>query len=424
VASFGVSAAPLLRVTNIGRMPPRPALLVLNQYYAPGQESTAQLLADLCEALVEDYDVTVVTGTVHDAPRAERTSRNRVDVIRVGSTAFDRSRLALRGLNYVSFVVLALFAALRRPKPQVVLCLSDPPFVSVLGVVVARRHRVPLVVVTQDVFPEIAVALGRLDNPVIVGVLDRLIRYGLRHATRVVAIGEHMRRRLVAKGVREDRISVIPNWTDTEALRPRERKNAWAREHGLTDRFVVMHSGNVGYAQDLPTLLHAASQLRDLDDLVVVVVGSGAMGAKLAELATRLGLDNVRFLPYQPRERLAESLSSADVHVVGLAAGLAGYVVPSRLYGILAVGRPVIVHADEESETAELVRTQEAGVVVPPGEPELLAQAIRDAHSQREKLERMGRAARAYAEAEASRDVAIGRYRSLIDAVAARRVSG
>ena len=286
MAFSAVSAAPLRLVTNIGRMPPRPALLVLNQYYAPGQESTAQLLADLCEALAEDYDVTVVTGTVHDAPRAERTSRNGVNVIRVGSTAFDRSRLALRGFNYVSFVVLALVAALRRPRPQVVLCLSDPPFVSVIGVIVARRHRVPLVVVTQDVFPEIAVALGRLDNPVIVGVLDRLVRFGLRHATRVVAIGEHMRRRLVVKGVREDRISVIPNWTDTEALAPRERTNEWAREHALTDRFVVMHSGNVGYAQDLPTLLHAASRLRDLDDVVVVVVGSGAMGAKLAELAS------------------------------------------------------------------------------------------------------------------------------------------
>ena len=119
-----------------------------------------------------------------------------------------------------------------------------------------------------------------------------------------------------------------------------ERANAWAREHGLVDRFVVMHSGNLGYAQDLQTVLHAATYLRDLEDLDFVLIGSGAMGTELAALAKRLGLRNVRFLPYQPRERLAESLSSADVHVVGLAAGLAGYVVPSRLYGILAVGVP------------------------------------------------------------------------------------
>ena len=109
--------------------------------------------------------MTVVTGTVHDAPRPEQTVRNGVKVVRVGSTAFDRKRLALRGFNYLSFVVLALVTALRRPRPDLVLCLSDPPFVSAIGVAVARRHRVPLLVITQDVFPEIAVALGRLDNP-------------------------------------------------------------------------------------------------------------------------------------------------------------------------------------------------------------------------------------------------------------------
>ena len=223
-------------------MPPRPALLVLNQYYAPGQESTAQLLTELCEALAAEYEVTVVTGTVYHAPKPERTIRNGVTIIRVGSTAFDRSQLALRGINYLSFVLLALGACLRRPWPQLVLCLSDPPFVSAIGVVVAKRHRAPLLVVTQDVFPEIAVALGRLDNPVIVGILGSLVRFGLSHATRVVAIGEQMRRRLVTKGVRDDAISVIPNWTDTENLVPRERSNAWAQEHGLVDRFVVMHS--------------------------------------------------------------------------------------------------------------------------------------------------------------------------------------
>ena len=145
--------------------PPRPALLVLNQYYAPGQESTAQLLTELCEALAEEYDVTVVTGTVYHAPKPERTTRNGVTIIRVGSTAFDRSRLALRGFNYLSFVTLALAAGLRRPRPRLVLCLSDPPFVSAIGVAVARRHRAPLLVVTQDVFPEIAVALDDSTTP-------------------------------------------------------------------------------------------------------------------------------------------------------------------------------------------------------------------------------------------------------------------
>lgn len=398
-------------------MPPRPALLVLNQYYAPGQESTAQLLAELCEALADEYDVTVVTGTVYDAPRPERTVRNGVTIVRVGSTAFDRSRFALRGFNYISFVLLALVTGLGRRRPDLVLCLSDPPFVSAVGVAVARRHHAPLLVVTQDVFPEIAVALGRLDNRLLVAALDRLVRFGLANADGVVAIGQVMRRRLREKGLREDAITVIPNWTDTDVLSPTPRDNRWAREHDLVDRFVVMHSGNLGYAQDLQTLIYAATFLRDLADLRFVIIGSGAMGGVLADVAKRLEVNSVRFLPYQPRDRLSESLSSADVHVVGLAAGLAGYVVPSRLYGILAVGRPVIVHADEDSETAEIVRENGCGLVVPPGRPELLAHAIRSAYAGRADLQQMGASARAYAVGEASRDVAIERYRRLIGEV-------
>ena len=271
----------------------------------------------------------------------------------------------------------------------------------------------PLVVVTHDVFPEIAVELGRLRNPLLVTVLDRTVRFGMRRADRVVAIGETMRKRLVSKGVRPDRIRVIPNWTDTEALTPRPRDNDWARERELTNRFVVMHSGNVGHAQDLDSLVHAATFLRDLERLRLVVIGSGARHAELVALAARLGVD-ILFLPYQPRDRLAESLSSADVHVVGLARGLSGFVVPSRLYGILSVGRPVIAAAEEDSETAQIVEGTGCGVVVPPGRPELLANAIRSAYEGEHDLGEMGRRAREYALAEADRTVAIGRYRLLL----------
>ena len=181
--------------------------------------------------------------------------------------------------------------------------------------------------------------------------LQALVRRYLRRADRIVAIGETMRSRLVAKGARADRIAVIPNWVDTSVLVPAERDNPWAREHGLDGGFVVMHSGNVGHAQDLDALIRAATLLREVEDVVVAIVGGGARHDELVALARSLDAGNVRFLPYQPREVLSQSLSAADVHVVGLARGLAGYVVPSRLYGVLAVARPVIVAADAESET-------------------------------------------------------------------------
>jgi glycosyltransferase involved in cell wall biosynthesis len=179
-----------------------------------------------------------------------------------------------------------------------------------------------------------------------------------------------------------------------------------------------MHSGNVGHAQNLDNLIRATTFVRDLDDLTAVIVGFGARHAAEAALAERLEA-NVVFLPYQPRELLPESLSAADVHFVGLQRGLAGYVVPSRLYGILAVGRPVIAAADADSETARVVAEAGAGLVIPPGRPDLLAATLREVHGGAHDLEAMGRRGRAYVTEAADRSVAFERYRALLDEVAA-----
>jgi glycosyltransferase involved in cell wall biosynthesis len=395
-------------------------VLVFNQYYWPGVEATAYLLSELSRELADEFAITVVTGKLKGHPNEPRTVHEGVEVIRVPSTAYHRANIWLRALNYVTYLLGSLLVGLRAPRPDVVFCMTDPPIIANVALIVARRFRVPLVVVSQDVFPEIAVELKRLENPAVIVVLRLLIREYLRRADRVVAIGETMRRRLEQKGARPERVSVIPNWVDTGALVPTARRNAWSREHGLDDAFVVMHSGNVGHAQNLDALLRAATFLRDLDELRIMIVGEGARRDELMELAARLDVDHVTFLDYQPRETLSLSLSAADVHVVGLAAGLAGYVVPSRLYGILAVGRPVIVAAEAESETAQLVEEVGCGVVVPPGRPELLAEAIRKAHDGELDLEAMGAAGRAYVTATADRSVAVGSYRALLAEAAGR----
>ena len=394
----------------------RSRILVLNQYYWPGVEATAHLLTELCEALAEDYEVEVVTGVLHGHEEAPREAEhNGVRIVRVSSTSYERSELARRAVNYFSYLGASLAYALRAPAPDLVLCMTDPPIVGDLGVAIGRRFRVPVLVISQDVFPEIATELDRLRNPAVVGVLGGLVGAYLRRADRIVAIGETMRERLEAKGAPRERLRVIPNWVDTRAITPQPRDNDWAGSHDLVSGFVVMHSGNVGHAQDLDSLVRAATFLRDRDDVRIVIAGFGARHAEMVELALRLEVeDTVRFLPYQKRERLPLSLSSADIHVVGLAKGLAGYVVPSRLYGILSAGRPVIAAADEESETARLVEEVGCGVVIPPGRPELLARTIRAAAEGAYDLAEMGRRGRAYVEEEADRVVAMERYRALV----------
>ena len=276
---------------------------MLNQYYWPGVEATAQLLAQLCEALAEEMDVTVVTGQLrgHAALPVDEV-RHGVRIVRVRSTAYDRAQLHHRAANYVTYLGDTILTALRGERPDLVLCMTDPPIVGDIGLVVARRFGVPLLVISQDVFPEIAERVKRLESKVVVGALRQLVGLYLRRADRVVAIGETMKLRLVEKGARPGRVEVIPNWVDTTEITPQPRDNDWARGHRLEESFVVMHSGNVGHAQDLDTLIRAATFLRDLDRLRILVIGFGARHHELVELATRLEVKGtVWFLPYQPR---------------------------------------------------------------------------------------------------------------------------
>ena len=405
-------------------MPPRsdsrrPRLLVLNQYYWPGVEATANLLTELCEALAEDYDLTVVTGAARE-PLPSRDVRNGVTVIRVHSTVYDRARLSRRATNYFTYLFGAVREALGSERPEVVISMTDPPFIGAAAELVARRFRVPLLVISQDVFPEIAVKLGRLKNPLVVGVLGAVIGSYLRFADRVVVIGETMKRRVVEKGVNPDRIRVISNWGDAERVTPQPRDNEWTRQNDLVENFVVMHFGNVGHAQDLDTLIRATTLLRDLDDLAVPIIGVGARLQELTELAETLEADKVRFLPWQPYDNRALPISAAHLHVVGLARGLAGYIVPSRMWGVLAAGRPVIAAAEEESETAAVVRKTGCGLVVPPGDALRLAEAIRACHDGAHDLVEMGRRARTYAEAETDRSIAVARYRKVLEEICVR----
>lgn len=390
-------------------------ILVLNQYYWPGREATALLLTELCEYLARDYDVTVVTGLLHEQGVGPGVDvRNGVTIVRVRSTSFDRRSLLLRGVNYSSYLLMTALRAVTLHRPDIVFSMSDPPIVGALAVAIGRRFRVPVITVSQDVFPEVAVALGRIDNVALIRLLDITSRWYLRNSTAVVSIGETMRARLIEKGADPASVRVIPNWTDLGSIRPVPRRNVWSAEQGLDDKFVVMHSGNVGYTAAVDSLVRAATFLRDREDIEVLVIGQGARWAEVSGLAGVLEADHVRFLDYQPRERLALSLGTGDLHVVGLAEGLAGYVVPSRLYGILAAQRPVLAAAEAESETARLVQELECGIVVPPQRPELLTRAIRDAADGKYDLEAMGRRGREWVEGEGGREIAVERYRSLV----------
>jgi lipopolysaccharide/colanic/teichoic acid biosynthesis glycosyltransferase len=233
-------------------------------------------------------------------------------------------------------------------------------------------------------------------SPVVDRALDRVGRALLARADRVVAVGETMRDRLVEdKGAEPTRVAVIHNWADCAALTPRPKDNPFAREHGLAEPFVVMHSGNVGLSQNLDTFVDAAARLREERGLVWVIMGDGARRVPLQARVRALGLEGqVRFLASQPAERLADAFGSADAFVIGLRQGLAGCIVPSKLYGILAAGRPYIAAVEPACEVASVTFKHDCGLLAPPGDSAVLAARVLELYRDRPLARHLGANAR------------------------------
>ena len=393
----------------------RPRLLVLNYYYGPS-ESTGQLLRELCEDLATEMPVTMVAAKPGDE-ETKRMPHRGVDVRWVPSTRFGKGSIALRLLDYLSFLVCALPTVLRAPRPDVVLCMTNPPFVGLLGVLAAALRRARLAITVQDVHPDVGVISGRLTSKPAVWALGWVQRFLIRRADRIVVISDAMGRRMVERGADSSQISVIGNWIDAEEIVPEQRDNEWAREHELADRFTLMHAGNVGLLQDIETFVDAAALVPEAR---FVIVGEGANKAALIERAAALGSGDVVFLPRQPREALASLLASADAHVVSLMPGLAGLMEPSKLYGILAAARPVLAGMEEGSETFEVVERSDCGVISTPGDPQAFAAAARRLieAGEAERTE-MGRRGRSYCEQFCSREHATRAYREMLVGLAA-----
>ncbi len=392
-------------------------VLVLNRSYWPDVEATGQLLTELCEELACSCSVTVIAGqpnhSFENTDLPAREVRNGVDIIRVRNRRYSKTSLWSRGVGLASYLLLSSWQALRAPRPDVVIAESDPPVLGLLGALLRRWHRCKFVNYLQDLHPEVGLTLGRMRPGPLTFLLRTTTQIGLWAADRVVVLGRDMQRRVGARGVSADRIAVVPNWSDTSAVRPgppsRELRAAW----GVDGTFVVMYSGNLGLAQNLDLVLEAAALMVG-EPVVFVLAGEGASKERLRQKAVERNLTNVRFRPYAPKERLGEALGAADLHLVTLQSGLAGYIVPSKLYGILAAGRPYIAAVDADSEVASLTDEHGCGVRVPPDSPAALAEAIRRCQSTPDDLQRMGAAGRALAEREFDRTRAAERFRAVL----------
>ena len=395
-----------------------PHVAFLNRVYPPAPGATGALLAELAPALVDrGWRVTVCTGPAEGAPASEVTADG-VHVERVAALPFTRDSTLRRGLAYASLFPAFAARVLRRPSPDVLVTKTDPPMLKVLGPLLARLTGAQAVHWAQDLYPEVAAGVGVLaDDGLVTRAMRALSDRALRGHDHVVAVGRCMRERLVAdRGLGPDEVSVVPNWPPSVVESVPHEANPFRVEHDLDDRFVVMYSGNMGLAHPFDAVLDAAARLQeDQPEVLILFVGEGPRKAALRRQVDRRGLANVRFLPFQPKARLHQSLSAADLHLVTMRPALEGLVVPSKLYGALGAGRPVCFLGPEGSEAARVLHEHDCGSVLPDPDGAALAEAIRAWH---EAPERWAEACdRARAAVDGAFAGAVDRFDALLRAV-------
>jgi colanic acid biosynthesis glycosyl transferase WcaI len=394
-------------------------ILLLNEYFPPDTSATAKMAAEVADVLGQRHEVTVLCGRPSYDPSERhpfyflrREKRGKTLVERVGSTTFSRRRMLRRVVNYLSYVTLATPRALMI-RTDLVLAMTDPPFEGIVGAFVAWLKRRPFVYNIRDLYPEMAVS-GKIVRPARwVRFWEKLHRWALSRAARVIVLGEDVRERIIAKGIDAAKVVVVRDGTRmTEAIP--DRDHPVAREIRGEYSFVILHAGNLGFYGAWETVVKAAQMLNG-DGIGFVFIGDGAMRPQIE--ASVNGCKAIRFVPFRPPDQVPHVLAAADLHLVTIRRGLEGVVVPSKLYPILGAGRPVLVLAAEECDAARVVRRHGCGVVANPDDPASLIALVRELARDPGRIAQMGARAAAIA-SEFSLQKELGRFVEVMETTA------
>ena len=377
-------------------------ILLLNLYIPPDTSATAKMANSVVEALSIAHSMTVLCGRPSYDPTERRAWRpyqtelaGRASIIRTGSTAFPRFDMKKRAVNYLSYVALAIPRALFLPC-DAVLAMTDPPFQGIVGAIVAMLKRKPYVYNIRDMYPDMAIGGSLVEPGSLAQVWEKLHRWALRRATRLVVLGEDMRARIIAKGVESARVLIVRDGTKilppTIALLAPDPEVVRAIRGSFS--FVLVHAGNLGFYGAWNTLVTAARILAS-DGVGLVFVGDGAQRSQIEAAAA--GSGNIRFLEFFPASKIPSVLAAADAHVITVKRGLEGVVVPSKIYGILAAGKPIVAVAPTGTDAVSLGVQRGFAVAADPDRPAEVVSAVRALASDPNKLKAMGEAARAAA---------------------------
>ena len=393
-------------------------ILLLNEYFPPDTSATAKMAALVVDELARTHHVTVLCGRPSYDPSERhpfyflrREVRGYLTIERVGSTTYPRFRMRHRVSNYLTYLALAVPRALLL-RADVILSMTDPPIAGIAGAMVAALKRRPFIYNIRDMYPDMALG-GEIVRPSRwVDRWERMHRWALRRAARIIVLGEDMRERIIAKGASPERVVIVRDGVPIpEALPTSDHPVSQEIRGGFP--FVLLHAGNLGFYGAWETLIRASRELES-DGVGLVFVGEGAQRDRMQAAAN--GSRAVRFLPFRPVEQVPHVLAAGDLHIVTIKRGLEGVVVPSKLYGILAAGRPVLAVAPDSSDVARIIRRVGCGAVADPDDPASVVSSVRKLRANPEELSAMGQRARAAAQ-EFERQKHLSLFAEIVESV-------
>jgi putative colanic acid biosynthesis glycosyltransferase WcaI len=424
------NAPPRPHVTGVNakveRGPKR--ILFVNQYYWPDHASTAQHLTDLAEFLAaKGFECHVLTSQGRYKPGGAKPTayeiHEGVHIHRVRATSLGRRGTLSRMIDYLSFYAGAVGKALRLPSFDLVVTLTTPPIIGLVGTILKRLRGARHIYWSMDLHPDASMALGRMSPRSRFGSLMHAVSGSVyRRADKVVVLGPYMADRIALKQVAAEKIVTIPVWSRRDEIYPLpHERNPLRKSLGLEGTFVAMYSGNLGLAHSFDEFLEAARRLRERPDIVFLFVGDGPRKAEVQAARDSEGLTNIRLLDPMPRQVLHASLSMADVHLISMRAQMNGIVVPGKLYGAMAAGRPVVFVGPDHCESADTIKSAGCGLTFPTGDATALVAALELLASDPSLCRHMGERARSAFLAHYERKLCCTRWCELIEETLGRK---
>lgn len=406
-------------------------ILIITNYFPPEIGGASHLYFELAESLsLKGNSVEVITGfpryNVNSAQVKKVTGlwaqekTGQFNVLRVFIPSMPRHIPLFRGLEHFTVAFSLFLGGLFSRRADVILVYSPPLTLALASCFVGKIKGTSVVVNVQDLFPQEAIDLGILKNSFLIDFFEKMEKLVYRLAD-VVAVhsrgnGEHVKNR----ESKTKKVEVVPNWIDLERMKPAKRENAFREEHKLGNKFVVSYAGTMGWCQDMGTIIRAAGLLREKEDILFLLVGEGVEKEQLIKDALSQKLQNVKFLPMQPWEKYPAVLQASDLCLVNLKDKLKTPVVPSKILGIMATGRPVLASMPLDGDAPRIIQEAGCGVVIEPGNHVKLAESILKFYSAPAVLEEMGRKGREYAEKYFSREAGVKHYEDIFSSLAGK----